>query len=192
MDGSDERKEAGVDAAIQSATVERQVEPGLAKVFRENHERVFRAAYRITGNAADAEDVTQVVFLRLVRREGGPLSETPGAYLHRAAVNAALDVVRGRHAGRTEGLEAVEPTEDPRTGPDRRQGDGEIRTALRRAMAQLSPRSAEIFALRYLEGYDNYEIARMLGVPRMTVGVVLHRARTRLRQELEAFAGGRR
>jgi RNA polymerase sigma-70 factor (ECF subfamily) len=153
---------------------------------------VFRAAYRITGNASDAEDVTQVVFLRLVRREGGPLSETPGAYLHRAAVNAALDVVRARHAGRTEGLDAVEPTEDPRTGPDRRQGDGEIRTALRRAMAQLSPRAAEIFALRYLEGYDNHEIARMLGVPRMTVGVVLHRARTRLRQELEAFAGGRR
>jgi RNA polymerase sigma-70 factor (ECF subfamily) len=192
MSDSDERKEGRVDAATQSATVDRRGDPGLAKVFREHHDKVFRAAFRITGNAADAEDVTQVVFLRLVRREGTALSEAPGAYLHRAAVNAALDVVRARHGGRTEGLEAVEPVEDPRTGPERRQGDGEIRAALRHAMASLSPRAAEIFALRYLEGYDNHEIARMLGMPRMTVGVVLHRARTRLRQELDAFAGGRR
>ena len=192
MNGSDERKEAGVEAATQSRTVDGRGDPGLAKVFQEHHERVFRAAYRITGNPADAEDVTQVVFLRLMRREGITLSETPGAYLHRAAVNAALDVVRGRRSGRTEDLSAVEPVEDPRSGPERRRGDGEIRDALRRAMGQLSPRAAEIFALRYLEGYDNHEIARMLRIPRMTVGVVLHRARTRLRQELDAFAGGRR
>ena len=192
MTDSDERKEAGVDGATQSVTLERQVEPGLAKIFRDHHERVFRAAYRITGNAADAEDVTQVVFLRLVRREREALSDTPGSYLHRAAINAALDVVRARRASRTEDLEAAHPAEDPRSGPDRRQGDGEIRAALRLAMARLSPRAAEIFALRYLEGYDNHEIARMLAIPRMTVGVVLHRARTRLRQEMEAFAGGRR
>ena len=183
----------GTVEATQSATVERQADDGLARVFREHHEKVFRAAYRITGNAADAEDVTQVVFLRLTRREGGApaLSDSPGAYLHRAAVNAALDVVRGRQAARTDGLENVEPVEDPRSGPERRQGDREIRAALRRALATLAPRSAEIFALRYLEGYDNHEIAKMMGMPRMTVGVVLHRARTRLRQELDAFVGGR-
>ena len=101
----------GTVEATQSATVERQADDGLARVFREHHERVFRAAYRITGNAADAEDVTQVVFLRLARREAGApaLSDSPGAYLHRAAVNAALDVVRGRQAARTDALENVEP-----------------------------------------------------------------------------------
>jgi len=183
----------GTVEATQSATVERQADGGLARVFREHHEKVFRAAYRITGNAADAEDVTQVVFLRLARRETGApaLSDAPGAYLHRAAVNAALDVVRGRQAARTDDLENVEPVEDPRSGPERREGDREIRVALRRALATLAPRAAEIFALRYLEGYDNHEIARMLGMPRMTVGVVLHRARTRLRRELDAFVGGR-
>jgi RNA polymerase sigma-70 factor (ECF subfamily) len=190
MTGKDERKEAGVEA--QSATLERQSDPSLGKIFREHHERVFRAAYRITGNAADAEDVTQVVFLRLVRREGSALSHTPGSYLHRAAINAALDVVRARRASRTDGLDGVDPVEDPRSGPERRRGDGEIRAALRLAMARLSPRAAEVFALRYLEGYDNHEIARMLGIPRMTVGVVLHRARARLRQDMDAFAGGRR
>jgi len=195
MTDGNEPKEGAVEAT-QGAMVERQAEPGLAKVFKEHHERVFRAAYRITGNAADAEDVTQVVFLRLARREAGApaLSESPGAYLHRAAVNAALDVVRGRQAARTDALESVDldPVEDPRRGPERRHGDTEIRAALRRAMAELPPRAAEIFALRYLEGYDNHEIARMLGMPRMTVGVVLHRARTRLRRELDAFVGGRR
>ena len=192
MSNGNEPKEGAVEAT-QSATVERQADSGLARVFREHHDKVFRAAYRITGNAADAEDVTQVVFLRLARREAGApaLSESPGAYLHRAAVNAALDVVRGRHAARTDDLAGVEPVEDPRSGPERRQGDREIRDALRRAMATLPPRSAEIFALRYLEGYDNHEIAKMLGMPRMTVGVVLHRARTRLRQDLNAFVGGR-
>jgi len=193
MSDGDERKEGAVEAT-PGAMLERQADGGLAKVFKEHHEKVFRAAYRITGNAADAEDVTQVVFLRLARREvGAPaLSETPGAYLHRAAVNAALDVVRGRQVARTDDLENVDPVEDPRTGPERRHGDLEIRAALRRAMAQLTPRAAEIFALRYLEGYDNHEIARMLGMPRMTVGVVLHRARTRLRKELDTFVGGRR
>jgi len=192
MNDGDERKEGAVEAT-QGAMLERQADGGLAKIFKDHHERVFRAAYRITGNAADAEDVTQVVFLRLARREGGApaLSETPGAYLHRAAVNAALDVVRGRQVARTDNLENVDPVEDPRTGPERRHGDLEIRAALRRAMAQLTPRAAEIFALRYLEGYDNHEIARMLGMPRMTVGVVLHRARTRLRKELDTFVGGR-
>ena len=193
MTDGDAPKEGAVEAT-QSAAVERQADSGLAKVFREHHERVFRAAYRITGNAADAEDVTQVVFLRLARREADApaLSDAPGAYLHRAAVNAALDVVRSRQAARTDELGSVEPVEDPRSGPDRRQGDREIRAALRRALAQLTPRAAEIFALRYLEGYDNHEIARLLGMPRMTVGVVLHRARTRLRQELDVFVGGRR
>lgn len=192
MTDSDERKEAGLDAARQSATVERQPDAGLAKLFRDHHEHVFRAAYRITGNAADAEDATSVVFLRLVRREGDVLGDGSGSYLHRAAVNAALDVVRARRASKADGFDTVEPAADPRTGPERRRGDGEIREALRRALASLSPRAAEVFALRYLEGYDNHEIARLLRMPRMTVGVVLHRARARLRVEMNAFAGGRR
>jgi RNA polymerase sigma-70 factor (ECF subfamily) len=192
MTDSGERKEAGLDAARQTSDPdERPPDTGLAQLFREHHERLFRAAYRITGNAADAEDVTQVVFLRLVRREGGVTGDGTASYLHRAAVNAALDVVRARRASRADGLdEATEPTADPRGGPERLRGDGEIRDALRRALASLSPRAAEVFALRYLEGYDNHEIARLLRMPRMTVGVVLHRARARLRHEMEAFAGG--
>src|SRR5437588_12816905 len=74
----------------------------LEQIFREHHGLVFRTAYRITGNAGDAEDVLQTVFLRLLRR--GPNTEAldnPESYLRRAAINAALDVIRSRQADQT-------------------------------------------------------------------------------------------
>src|SRR5438105_12140731 len=66
----------------------------LERAFRAHHRLVFRTAYRITGNAGDAEDVLQTVFLRLLRRSrsASPL-ESPESYLRRAAINAALDVI---------------------------------------------------------------------------------------------------
>src|SRR5512144_262219 len=69
----------------------------IEKAFLENHELVYRAAFRITGNASDAEDVLQTLFLRLVRREMLPDFKCGWpAYLHRGAINIALDVVRAR------------------------------------------------------------------------------------------------
>src|SRR6266404_8442999 len=70
--------------------------PGLEQIFLEHKDLIFRAAYRVTGNSSDAEDVLQTVFLRLVRLEQFPeISNLPG-YLHRSAVNASLDLLRGR------------------------------------------------------------------------------------------------
>ena len=65
----------------------------LEPIFRENHAMVFRAAYRITGNPTDAEDVLQTVFLRMLKRDPGaePVGHMP-SFLHRSAVNAALDL----------------------------------------------------------------------------------------------------
>ena len=61
-------------------------------MFREHHSMVFRTAYRITGNAADAEDVLQTVFLRIAGRdESAAVIELPENYLRRSAVHAALD-----------------------------------------------------------------------------------------------------
>jgi RNA polymerase sigma-70 factor (ECF subfamily) len=168
----------------------------VEKLFVEHHRRVFQAAYRITGSATDAEDVLQTVFLRLLRREGAGgtgLSGTPGSYLHLAAVNGALDIVRSRTSSRSSPLDegSAELAEAPRRGPEGRREDREIREALRVALGRLTPRAAEMFVLRYLEGYSNREIARMLGRPQAVVAVTLHRARRRLREELHHFAGGR-
>lgn len=167
--------------------------PGtLETLFREHHGAVYRAAYRITGNAMDAEDVLQTVFTRLLRREEQPdLSENAGSYLHRAAVNAALDLMRRRKRARKVDLDEVGDnlvdTHDP--GPERTQGSHEIKSRLRAAMSQLSPRQAEIFTLRYLEGLGNLEIAKLLGASQTSIAVLLHRARHRLQKELGSLEG---
>ena len=71
------------------------------RVFREHHAMVFRAACRVTGNTADAEDVLQTVFLRLLGRgEADTVMENAEHYLRRAAVNGALDVIRARASRR--------------------------------------------------------------------------------------------
>ena len=73
--------------------------PDMERIYRDHASRVMSAAYRVTGSASDAEDVLQTVFMRLVRREGGShLDQNPAAYLHRAAVNASLDLIRSRRA----------------------------------------------------------------------------------------------
>ena len=166
--------------------------PDMERIFREHSRRVVSAAYRVTGNSQDAEDVLQTVFMRLVRREGGTqLGDNPSAYLHRAAVNAGLDVVRSRRSARSTPLEESEGklTAGEESAPDRTIGSNEIKNEVRKALSRLSPRSAEIFALRYFEGYDNHEIADMLGSSRSTVAVILHRARQRVRESIRPYVG---
>jgi RNA polymerase sigma-70 factor, ECF subfamily len=162
----------------------------VERVFEEYHGMVFRAAFRITGNAGDAEDVLQTVFLRLVRRTGdAPAVEHLSGYLHRAAVNAALDLMRSRQAAQSVPLEDL-PLPSSQPAPDRQFASGEIREWLRKTVARLSPRAAEMFALRFYEGKDNPEIARILGTSEGTVAVTLSRARDRIQKEYKAFAGG--
>ena len=75
----------------------------------------------------------------------------------------------------------------PEKSPDRLQGSGEIREEIRRALGKISPKSAEVFILRYFEGYGNHEIARMLGSSRSTINVILHRTRQKIREEIDAM-----
>jgi RNA polymerase sigma factor (sigma-70 family) len=146
--------------------------------FRAHHGLVFRTAYRITGNAADAEDVLQVVFLRLLRQEPKAL-ENQESYLRRAAINAALDVIRTRQADRSVELtDDVPQDESP-----------ELRQALAKALSELEPRPAEIFTLRFLEGFTNPEIAKMLGISQVLVAVIVHRTRRQLRKALGSYIG---
>ena len=153
--------------------------PELAEMYTEHHVMVFRTAYRITGNAADAEDVLQTVFLRMVRRdESAAAIEHPENYLRRAAVHAALDLVRATRSGADIDLERLPAAGGPR--PD----DGDVREILRHALSELPARSAEIFALRFFEGLTNPEIARSLKISSITVAVTLHRTREILKKKL--------
>jgi RNA polymerase sigma-70 factor (ECF subfamily) len=148
----------------------------LDQLYEAHHAMVYRTANRITGNASDAEDVMQTVFLRLLRREVS--MDNPESYLRRAAVNAALDVVRARQADHSLELENF-----PASGSCTELRD--LRDALRRALAALPPRTAEMFALRFFEGYTNPEIAKLMGLSQIVVAVTVHRARKKLQRELK-------
>lgn len=162
----------------------------LEQAFRTHNASVLRAAFRITGNLADAEDAAQVVFLRLLRGEldRSRISDI-GGYLRRAAVNAALDILRSRSVRPQTPIEdAASFPSDSEPGPDRAMSSAEIRSRLRQALGKLHPSAAEMFALRYLEGFDNPSIAQLMGTSQAVVAVTLHRARSRLRKELHRFA----
>src|SRR6185436_14930212 len=121
---------APMDSANPSAT-------DLEQIFRENHAMVFRAAYRVTGNATDAEDVLQTVFLRMLKRDAA--AEPVGnmaSFLHRSAVNAALDLARSRQNIRHIPLDELEPVlaEPASRNPERAQNSNEIRDWLRGAL----------------------------------------------------------
>ncbi len=164
----------------------------LSELFAEYHERAFRAAFRVTGRAEDAEDAIQTVFLRMLRRhkELDP-GEFPGAYLCRAAVNAALDILRSRSRAKAVPIDdAVGKVTTSRIdSPERAPEDREIRDAVRLGLTKVSPRAAEVFALRYFEGYGNLEIAQMLELSQTAVAVTLHRTRGRLREEIGSMLG---
>ncbi len=162
----------------------------LSRLFAEHHRRVLVAAYRITGTMADAEDVTQTVFLRLINSES-PV-ENAGSYLYRAAINGALDLLRRRKAA------ALEPLDDlaldcavSSPSPEVAAVDKQLGEALRSAISELPKRAAAMFALRYLEEMGNGEIATLMGTSQAVVAVTLHHARSRLRKKLAEMDGKR-
>lgn len=178
-------------AAIENIMVTRMAAE-LEEVFRTHHTCVLRAAYRVTGSMADAEDVAQVVFLRLARGtvDHSRISNLQG-YLHRSAVNAALDLLRSRGHRESVPVETAENLQsNPSLSPERSHSSSEMKQLLRRELAQLNPRAAEMFTLRYVEGLDNPEIAEMMKTSQAVVAVTLHRTRARLKKSLHEFRKG--
>jgi RNA polymerase sigma factor (sigma-70 family) len=176
-----------VQAALKSLRLVTEQPPSeLEKLFRTHYSRVFRTAQRVTGNAADAEDVLQTVFLRLAKGHEYDLTQNPEAYLSRAAINASLDLLRGRSRSKSVALDDVDA--DSLTSrfknPEAAHADRELQTLVRQAVARLGKTAGEMFVLRYYEGFDNKEIASLLNTSPLVVGVVLHRARTKLKKEI--------
>ena len=165
----------------------------LETLFQQHHDRVFRTAYRVTGSAADAEDVLQTVFLRLARgSEGVIVPDNPESYFARAAVNASLDLLRARKRSKAVAFDDVENGPAAielvsRRSPEATHEDRELRELIREAVSKLGPTAGQMFALRYFEGYDNGEIAQMMKTSALVVGVTLHRARTRLKTEIGSY-----
>jgi RNA polymerase sigma-70 factor (ECF subfamily) len=164
----------------------------LSQLFGEHHRRVLTAAYRITGSMADAEDVAQAVFLRLVSVDG-PVTNA-GSYLYRAAINGALDLLRRRKSAQTEALEyaAYVAAAGPGSSPEAEASSRELGALLRIAIGELPPRAAEMFILRYVEEHGNREIAALMGTSQAVVAVTLFNARSKLKKRLSEFERGKR
>ena len=152
---------------------------GFAELYERHYEAVFRAALRVTGNPADAEDVLQTVFLRVLAR-GGDVDDValPAAYFRRAAVNAAVDVLRRRelHAASVYDDRAPHAAVQPHLL---------LKERLRRALAAVDSEDASLFLLRHVEGLSIEELAGMFRIEKNNVAVRLHRIRHRLQAEME-------
>jgi RNA polymerase sigma-70 factor, ECF subfamily len=152
---------------------------GFAEAYERHYAAVFRAALRVTGNAADAEDVLQNVFLRVLARGGEvEAAPMPAAYFRRAAVNGAVDLLRRRavHA---------ESVYDDRAPHAAVQSPSLLKEQLRRAIATLDSEDATLFLLRYVEGLSIEELAGMFQLEKNNVAVRLHRIRHRLQIEMQ-------
>ena len=158
----------------------------IERLYRDHHAMILRTAYRITRDMRDAEDVLHGLFMRLLQDGGPPVPAAgEGPYLHRAAVNRSLNLLRQRR-GALPVETAGGSTPAGSDTPDEVRRRRELGDRLRAAIARLSPRAAEVFVLRYVEGLSNAEIGRMLGISWSVVAVTLHRARRRLRKEFQS------
>ena len=159
------------------------------ELFMEQCQLVFRTAYAITGNRHDAEDVLQSIFVKLLQRGLTPeVRQQPARYLHRAAVNLSLNVLRARK--RRKLVHHVERLDEIAARPSADHGEPRERdrrhARLIDAMTHLTPRALEILLLRYKHDYSDAQIAAMLGTSRGTIAVELYRIRARLAKRLRS------
>ena len=109
----------------------RSIPAGFEDLYARHYEAVFRAAVRVTGNPSDAEDVLQTVFLRVLSHDDqDEAARRPVAYFRRAAVNAAVDLLRRRAAH-------GETVYDDLAGADAVESPPLLKEELRRAIATL-------------------------------------------------------
>ncbi|TWP49266.1 RNA polymerase sigma factor SigE [Lentzea tibetensis] len=160
--------------------------PSWDEVVREHADRVYRLAYRLTGNQHDAEDLTQETFIRVFRSLASYKPGTFEGWLHRITTNLFLDMARRRSRLRMEGLpddtdrlEGDDPT--PEEIWDSTHLDPDLQAALDALPAEF--RAAVV--LCDVEGLSYEEIGATLGVKLGTVRSRIHRGRQALRAELE-------
>jgi len=172
----------------------------LGLLYERHAGRVYNTAYRVLGSAADAQDVTQEVFLHVADRIGsfrGDASLT--SWVYRVTVNLAIDARRRRARRPMLASSRGEPEPDlgeprpgvaPRPGEpsdslERTEGDARVRDALDR----LSPKLRAVVVLRYLEGLSYEDLADVLQLSMGTVKSRLSRAHTALERLLGPYVG---
>ena len=169
--------------------------PSWHEIVEEHSDRVYRLAYRLTGNRHDAEDLTQEVFVRVFRSLD---SYTPGTFegwLHRITTNLFLDQARRKQRIRFDALSEERAQRLTSSGPtpDAAYADQRFDDDIERAIATLPPDFRAAVVLCDVEGLSYEEIAQILDAKLGTVRSRIHRGRAMLRQALShrAPTGGR-
>ena len=168
--------------------------PSWDDVVRTHSARVYRLAYRLTGNQHDAEDLTQEVFVRVFRSLS---SYTPGTFegwLHRITTNLFLDQVRRKQRIRFDALgdDASDRLAGREPSPAQAYDDQHFDPDVQRALDELAPDFRAAVVLCDIEGLSYEEIAATLGIKLGTVRSRIHRGRSQLRLALEHRSEGRR
>jgi RNA polymerase sigma-70 factor (ECF subfamily) len=160
--------------------------PTWEEVVHAHSARVYRLAYRLTGNVHDAEDLTQEVFVRVFRSLS---TYTPGTFegwLHRITTNLFLDQVRRKKRIRFDALadDAYERLPGREPDPSRAYDDAHLDDDVQRALDALSPDFRAAVVLCDIEGLSYEEVSATLGIKLGTVRSRIHRGRSQLRAAL--------
>jgi len=152
------------------------------QLYEAHVDRVFRLAYRMTGDATQAEDLTQETFIRAFDRLADYRGESAfGGWLHRVATSVILTALQKRK--RLQNVETLR--EDMTELPSASQAeDPDLRRTLERAVSALDDNQRLVFVMHEIEGYSHQEIAAAMGTPVGTAKARLSRARQKLRDIL--------
>jgi RNA polymerase sigma-70 factor, ECF subfamily len=160
--------------------------PDWQELMNRNGRSVWQTAYRLLGNRDDADECFQETFLAALEVSRREEVKHWGALLRRLAAVRAVDRLRQRYRRRA-GAQVADwdALPGPARMPSEVAEDAELGDRLRAALACLPPKQAEAFCLHHLEDWSYQETASHLAITVDSVGVLLHRARHRLRQLLE-------
>ncbi len=179
--------EADHGTAVFDATGDPAAMPSWDELVRQHADRVYRLAYRLSGNVHDAEDLTQETFIRVFRSLSSYRAGTFEGWLHRITTNLFLDMVRRRNRIRMEALpEDYDRVPSDRPDPEQIYHDSRLAPDLQRALASLAPEFRAAVVLCDVEGLSYEEIAATLGVKLGTVRSRIHRGRQAIREHLAA------
>jgi len=162
------------------------VPPTWEEIVTEHSARVYRLAYRLTGNTHDAEDLTHDVFIRVFRSLGSYQPGTFEGWLHRITTNAFLDKMRRKQRIRFDALsdDAAARLATREVGPEQSYSDSHFDDDVQRALDALSPDFRAAVVLCDIEGLSYEEIAAALDIKLGTVRSRIHRGRSQLRAAL--------
>ncbi|GGB72815.1 RNA polymerase sigma70 factor [Knoellia flava TL1] len=173
--------------------------PSWEQIVEEHSARVYRLAYRLTGNVHDAEDLTQDVFIRVFRSLHTYRPGTFEGWLHRITTNVFLDKMRRKQRIRFDALsdESAARLPSRELGPEQTYADAHFDDDVQRALDSLAPDFRAAVVLCDIEGLSYEEIAATLDVKLGTVRSRIHRGRAQLREalahrapEVRASSGG--